>query len=226
MANKQNLDQVAIAQRLAYRYGIDPERVFFPDKSQPQKPWLGADELMTIARRSNRFQSLEERFHTHIATLNQIVYAARVIDTEGRIFERIGVASVGEKAPDADESDEHSLAKSRALVSALSAAGFNPLRDGMEPVQAEPAPLKPVATFEDSATAGQVSEAKSRSNDLARIHILAEQAGLITKDGGRVDSTEYRAWLLENFNLRSSVAADATMRASIINALEGIVIEK
>ena len=43
---------------------------------------------------------------------------------------------------------------------------------------------------------------------------------LIVREGGFVDAGQYRAWLLENFNITTSVQADQATRASIINALK------
>lgn len=224
MIARLNPDQARVADALAQTYGIDPGRVFFPDESNPNKPWLGANELMSIARKSDRIKVIEECFDTFIEALKQIVHTARIVDTEGREYSMVGVATIGEKVGDGD-GDAHALAASRALVSTLSAAGLNPIRMGGDST------FKPVATFEPASSdtgpgSSRLAEAKSRNNDLARIHILAEQAGLITREAGQVDATAYRNWLLETFNLKSSVAADASTRASIINALEQLVIER
>jgi hypothetical protein len=223
-ANRLNSDQTRVANTLAKTYGIDPGRVFFPDETNPSKPWLGADELMLIARKSDQIKVIEECFDTFIQALNQIVHTARIVDKEGREYSRVGVATIGEKVG-AGDGDAHALAASRALVSTLSAAGLNPLRDGGDTT------FKPIASSDAKISdaqpvSGRVAEAKQRNNDMARIHILAEQAGLITREDGSLDATAYRGWLLETFNLNSSVAADAATRASIINAIEQMVIER
>jgi hypothetical protein len=211
---KRTPDQQQIASRLSSRYGIEPDRVFFPDPTEPTKPWLGADELTHIARQSERFQEIATTFDTFIIGLNQVVHRARVIDKEGRSFERVGIATLGEKLRGV-EADEHQLAGSRAVVAALSTAGFNPLRM-TQPSRAE------IATPNPSSIA-YADNPDVRWGQTRQIHALAQKLGLILPaeaPGGKRDMTKYKAFLLEHYGVESSAGMDESGRASLINALQ------
>lgn len=204
--NQKTAEQNRIAGALALQHGIDINRVFFPDPKNPDKPWLGADELMVITRQSQSFQAIEEKFDTFIHPLNQVVHTARVIDADGRIYERCGVATLGEKSPAGDEFDEHALAATRALTATLTAAGFNPLRSTVKADQKQ-----------SSITLD--AEEDSRRPQLRHIHALAQEQGLIIYgDDGRDDSG-YRKFLRDNFGVESVRGMNSTERASVINKL-------
>lgn len=199
--------QSLVISTLASQYGIDPARVFFPDSQNPSKPWLGADELLAIARKSDRFMEVIEGYDNYIPGLNQVVHRARVVDRDGHAFERCGIATVNEPAPDGSPADGHSLAGSRALVATLTAAGFNPLRG----ITRTDAPAQAI-TFDN--------DAEQRKSQLRQIHALAEEGGLIHYgDEGRDDS-RYRQFLRDHFSVDSVKAMNATERASVINKLQ------
>jgi hypothetical protein len=209
------MQQAAIAADLARQYGIDRERIYFLNNRKPLEYWIPPDQLTVAARAVGGFQSLDERFDRFEEKLNQVFHIATVVDEQGRTFVRSGVATIGERTLAGDDFDEHQLAGGRAISAALTAAGCNPFKGGEQA-------LKPVATFADANEgSGKAPVARQEHNhDMAQIHILASQAGLITRDGGFVDASQYRAWLLENFNITTSVQADQATRAGIINALQ------
>ncbi|HKQ06633.1 MAG TPA: hypothetical protein VJ464_15980 [Blastocatellia bacterium] len=199
------VEQSLVVSTLSKEYGIDPDRVFFPDEKNPSKPWLGADELLAIARKSDRFMEVIEGYDDFIPALNQVVHRARVVDRDGHAFERCGIATISEPAPDGSPADGHSLAGSRALVATLTAAGFNPLR-GITKARGQ------VITYDDAA--------EQRKSQLRQIHALAEEGGLILySDGGR-DDGRYRQFLRDHFNVDSVTSMNATERASVINKLK------
>ncbi|MGA9768752.1 MAG: hypothetical protein WBV94_06920 [Blastocatellia bacterium] len=203
-------EQKRIAETLADRWGFGAERVFFPDAREPNKPWLGADELTHIARQSERFQEIATGFDTYILALNQVVHRARVIDREGRSYERIGIATLGEKLRGV-EADEHQLAGSRAVVAALSTAGFNPLRISKPPMNsASRDNVSPHSIVFETAT--------TRYSQLRQIHTLAEKLELI-QTGDKRDTSQYKAFLLENYGVESCAGMNETERASVITAL-------
>jgi hypothetical protein len=206
-------DQQAIALRLSSRYGIEAERVFFPDPTDPTKPWLGADELTHIARQSERFQEIATTFDTFIVGLNQIVHKARVIDREGRSYERVGIATLGEKLRGVN-ADEHQLAGSRAVVAALNTAGFNPLR--LSKVEGG---IKPTPT--GTAVIGYADDPNGQFSQQRQIHGLAEKLGLILpgRAGVKRDRSRYKTFLMENYGVESTAGMNESERASVIAAL-------
>ena len=77
MTTTRTVKQETIAQGLAAQFGIDPERVYFPNTEKPDEPWLPAESLITIARQSGDFQTIDEGFDQFIAPLNQVVHIWR-----------------------------------------------------------------------------------------------------------------------------------------------------
>jgi hypothetical protein len=194
---------------LSRQYEIDPGDIYFLNSRDPLEPWLAPDALVTIARKRGGFQVIEDEFLTFEPNLDQIIHRATVVDEAGRTFRLPGVATRGEK-PNGREIDPHKLAGGRALGATLTAAGFNPLRTGA----AQPSGCDQSRIIYDDPTL-------ARNNDIKQIHLLAEQAGLIVPlEGGGKDDREYRAYLLEHFDVNSSVFLDAVHRASLIQALK------
>ena len=207
-------DQQAIVASLVDSFGIDPEKVLFLNKDKPLEPWLNYKALVAIARQSGAFKQISERFVEFIpAPLNQVVHEAEVVDPENRTYARSGVATIGETLPNEDVPDEHSLAAARALRSALDDAGFDPTKTG-------PAVLELNLPSDQHATA---HELETRKKDLARIHILAREKGLILPIDGdeeQSDFSKYRKFLFEHFDgINSAVGLGPADRARVINAL-------
>ncbi|MGA9768839.1 MAG: hypothetical protein WBV94_07360 [Blastocatellia bacterium] len=215
-ANNPGWDRGQIAKQIEEEYGVDRSRVFFLNERNPLEPWLPPDALAAIARKSGGFQTIEETFDQFIPELNQVVHQATVIDEQGRVFKRSGVATIGEQNV-AGEFDEHRLAAGRALGAALSDAGFNPIKTK---------PFKPVATFADTDPQNRADEYEQKNNDLAQIHILARQAGLIKENDSQLDERDYRKYLRETFKVGSAMILDSTQRASLINALRQRVVKQ
>jgi hypothetical protein len=225
MNTKQlELEQSKVADAIVNQYGIDRERIYFLNQRKPLEPWIPPDQLIICARQEGGFREIEDQFDQFVDTLKQVIHRGRVVDAQGRVFTCIGVATLGEQPIKGVIFDEHQLAGGRAVSAALTAGGFNPFKVGSNQS------FKPVATLDDEAREDRVqSPAVRRNNDIARIHILAEQAGLIHPHAHGhahgVDSTKYRAWLRENFGVGSSTEASQEDRARIINALENWLIE-
>lgn len=204
-----NLKQQAVADGLARRFDIDVERIYFLNEEKPEEPWLPAESLITIARQSEEFQTIDESFDQFIAPLNQVVHRSTVITKAGRTYTTSGVATIDERA----DIDAHALAAGRAVRAALTAAGFNPLRPG--------AVVALDLHLAAGAQAGKADEAQTRTADLRRIHTIAERKGLIKPLPGRQeDRSDYKQFLLSNYGTPTAAQFDATQRASLINALE------
>jgi hypothetical protein len=201
------LKQQSVAEGLAARFNIDPERIYFLNPDKQDEAWLPAESLITIARQSGDFQTIDEGFDQFIDPLNQIVHYAAVVTKGGLTFRRSGVATIGER----DEMDDHALAAGRAVSAALTAAGFNPLRPGV------------VADLNKRKEAAQPLgvELTTRQRDLKRIHALAVQKGLLKPmAGGGYNRDGYKRFLVEHYGVSTSIEFNETKRASLINSLE------
>lgn len=210
--------QMAIVRNLHQQFNVDPGRVKFLGKGEP---WLPADVLAAIGRATGKIKSIDEDYREFIAGRNQVVHKAIVVDVNDNVYGRSGVATIGETLPDMEEGeavDEHDLAASRAIVKALNLAGVNPFKSGSIVSLAEAKAARP-RTVEEA----RIAEGVQRSNDIARIHIVAMDAGLIEHTTvGRKDDSKYRDWLFENYKVGSAVALNETERASVIAALEAL----
>lgn len=198
--------QRGIAAQLAKELNIDAERIRFLNKDKPNEPWLSPEALMTIARQSPRFKALSEDYQEFIAPLRQVVHHATFIDVDGRTFGRCGVATI-----DADvDIDAHVIAAGRSISAALNSGGINPLRPGA------------AVDLGDFNPASDANEVVARRGDLARIHILAKQKGLIIAGAGpngTDDISQYREQLREWYGVTTSAGFRADKRASLIEAL-------
>ena len=215
MSRELSTEQQRKAEELAEQYGIDRERILFLNSERPLEPWIPAEELMSIARQSGGFQSVEETFSEWVPGLNQVIHQAVVIDSQGRSYKRSGVATMGEGAESGP--DEHQLAGSRAISAVLRAAGFHPLKSGAV-VSAQPVKGQQVRV---QLEVGQRVEDKAeRTNTIAQIHLLAEKAGLIIyRPGEKKEMTDYRAWLLEMFDTETAAGLDEKQRAQAVHEL-------
>lgn len=192
-----------------------------------QDPWIPPGLLVSIARHTGKFSDIGSNFESHVPSLNQLVYKGTVTDLEGRSITRTGVATIGERSGDR-EMDPHKLAEGRAIASALRAQGFDPFKsnfvDGT--VNFASRTTYPVArSLADEKHAAELqqieNESARRKKDLAHIHALAMEKGLIgtLPRGGKFDGP-YRDWLSTNFKTRSAVMLDETERQQVINALK------
>lgn len=217
-------------------FGIPKGEVFFPDPDRPLEPCLTTSALLEIARNIPDIRDVSEQFDRYEPALQQLVYRARVILSDGRAFERTGVARVNEPIPGKEkESDGHGLAGSRAVRKVLAAVGVDPigrpeetkrmLQASPTPLQVETPPSKPVTTIEGEEP--NTDAAWERYKDLQAIHALAERKGLITRESGHKDMGPYREWLEEfciglgkEEGIRTASRLNQTERAMVVKALE------
>lgn len=208
MNSQRTQTQQSVISQLTQKFEIDEEKILFLNPNKPDEPWLSAEVLMSIARQSGGFQTIEESFDQYIPGLEQVAHTAIVVDKDGRVYKRSGVASLSETVG-GDKPDVHALAGSRALNAVLTAAGFHPLRA---------ASVVPLDTKREPHTLAD--EAASRAKDLKRIHAIAERKGLITEGtGGVKDMSPYRSWLMEHHGTTTAANLNPIQRASVINAL-------
>lgn len=211
--------QMQIIRNLHQQFDIDPGRVYFIGKGEP---WLPADVLSAIGRATGKIKSIDEDYKEFIPQRNQVVHKAIVVDVNDNVYGRSGVATIGETLPDmeaGEEVDEHDLAASRAIVKALNLAGVNPFKSGsivsLDDRRQQPAGPR---TVEEA----RIAEAASRTNDLARIHMLAADAGMIESSIAKGGDRKYRDWLLANYKVHSAAELNETERASVVAALEAV----
>lgn len=204
------MNQRRIVQSLEREFGIDGSRVMFLNG----EPWLPSDVLMTIARRSGKFLSIEEDFKEFVPVVKQFVHTARLVDRGGMVFQRSGVATVGEQLPTGEYADPHDLAASRALVKVMNAAGVNPFK-----------PAAAITFAED--------DKQGRNADLARIHILAGEAGLVGVDEEGLKSHKaYYGYLREwgrsalGREVKTSAELNQEQRAMLIESLKRMAVEE
>src|SRR5262249_14865657 len=81
------------------KFDIEVDLIRFFDKERPDKPWFPAEVLMSMARQSDQFRSVEEKFDKPIPGFNQFVHQATVVDAKDRLFGRSGAATIGERLP-------------------------------------------------------------------------------------------------------------------------------
>jgi hypothetical protein len=189
-------------QELHKEYGIRPEDVLILDS----EPWLTSNQLAMIARKSGGFVSIDVDFKEFIAALNQVIWRATLVGTDQRVYARSGVAKLGEALPTGAKTNEHDLAASRALRSALAMAGFDVLRSGSNS-KSQPRGIEIVADV--------------RQSQLRQIHALAEECSLIQAGipGEGRDVSGYRAFLQEHYNVDSVAGMTESERASVIQVL-------
>lgn len=210
---------------LKHEYGLSEAALarcrFF---SQADEPWIPPDLLQSIALQIGSFTYVGISFNQYVRELEQQIWNAKVIDADGRTFERCGVATIGEEhggevGDEVVSLDTHALAQGRALQAALSAAGFHPFKAGFRsayPTRPALSPAEDERLSEEEIELHKRADASElRGKDLRQIHALAEECGLII---GK-DQRSYRAWLAKEFRSATAATLNAAQRASVINAL-------
>lgn len=204
--------QQKVVDQIVTRFGIDGSKVLFLNSAKPNEPWLRAKLMAAMARQSGKFKAIRVEVEPPIPQHDQVVCQGTVVDLDDHIYSLPGVATRGEKIAETEEEvSEYDLAESRALRSTLELAGFDPL---------DPTSVVPLGDFNPGPRDPVVAEVESRRADLARIHILGEERGLI--DGK--DYSGYRKFLYDHYNKAKTAADfDALQRKSLIEALERYV---
>jgi hypothetical protein len=206
--------QTKIVEALVERFKIDGSRVLFLNPQWPLEPWLPGKTLAAIARQSGKFKVIrvEHERVLEVGSQRQVISQGTVVDLDDRVYSLPGVATMGEKLPETEEvADAWDLADARALRSTLDLAGFDPV---------DPSSVVPLNGKDSAPRDPEAAEAEARVNDVARIHILAAEKGLIV---GK-DYSKYRKFLAENYEGAVSVTGfDPVKRKSVIAALERYV---
>ncbi len=209
MHRELTTQQSELLDELHKRFGLDTNRILFLNEKDLNEPWIPPDELMSIARQHGGFELVSVVHDKFISETRQQVYTGMVTDLDRRSFVRSGVATIGE-TPAGVEIDVDVLASGRALSAALRDAGFHPFRSG----SVIDLQIKKPAQGELTA------ESSSRRSDLARIHIIAEEKGLIVKTAGNTDMSKYRLVIKSKFGVASAAVLDEPERKAVINFLE------
>jgi hypothetical protein len=213
--------QTEILSKLTQNFDIDETRILFLNPRDEAEPWIPADELTSIARQHGGFKSIGVEHEKFIPETNQVIYTATVVDAQDRIYIRSGAATFGETAGNGLDIDADTLAQGRALGASLRAAGFHPYKSGSIVDLGEFRRAAMKLTSEEQGLQKIEDESISRKNDLAQMHKLAEEKGLIVVRPGNVrDMTKYRSELKLRFNTDTAATLDRAGRAAVINWLK------
>ncbi len=210
MKNLRTQKQQEILTNLSTNFRIDGTRVLFINARDENDPWIPSDELESIARQLNGYKHSSVLHDKYIAETKQVAYVATVETSGGTIYNRSGVAMIGERT----DIDADTLAAGRALGAALRAAGFHPYRSGSVVDFAEMRQEIEAKRIMESIPQA-VDETAVRAKDLRQIHAIAVEKKLIV---GK-DYSIYRNWLFVHYGFYSAVMLDAAQRQSVINAL-------
>lgn len=204
-----NLKQEALVGEFVSAYDIDAKQVIFFDDSEA--PFFLFEALAQIVSVLADFREvavtkpeIEER------NGNATCEAAITLE-DGRVVRSFGSSFVGDTLPGKEVGDFQTafdLARARALRSALRLAGFDPVKRHEQRKRGEKA-AAPILS----------PEAEQRNKELAEIHAIAEEAGLII---GNDKSAYYRQLGVFFPGVPSAGELSAKERASFIALLRGI----
>lgn len=211
---KLNLDQAQLVREFEQHYDISPRQIGFDSRSG--EPIFDYDALSVL---SLVLAPDIVNMETEIERLDDAAGVAsvkcRVVLRDGRSRDPLGFAFVGEAMHDGSTIDDLKqallVAQARAARAGLRAVGFNPVQAHARRMRGEDMTLN--------------LSADPRSKDLATIHILREEAGLVTPDG---DDTAYRNLLGDLFKdeeqrpIRSARDLDEKQRAQFIANLRSL----
>jgi hypothetical protein len=202
------LKQESLASEFASDYGISRDQIIFFDDSD--EPFFLFEALAQIVAELTNFPAL----HVGSPAVNfehgLVTCEATITLADNRTFGSAGAAFINETLPGGETLDDYltatDIARARALRSALRLVGFDPVRAhlsrGREATATRPDP-----------------ETERRNKELAEIHILAEQAGLIVGD----DKSAYYRQLWVFFpGVESAGELGAKERAQFIALLRGV----
>ena len=208
------LQQESLVREFVADYDIDPEQIIFFDETEA--PFFLFEALAQIINALGNFREVAVT-HPEIDEKNGNATCEAALTLEdGRVVKSFGSSFVGDTLPGKEVSDFQTafdLARARALRSALRLAGFDVVKRHEQRKRGEKAESPTVSPEEEQ-----------RNSELAEIHILAEEAGLITRAPGVLDDkSAYYRQLGVFFPLVASAAdLNTKERSQFIALLRGI----
>lgn len=211
-----NLKQALLVKEFNTDYGVDPMQVYF-DGESAEPSYFGFEALSQLAMQlAPNVKDIAVETVEVNQTTGLVLSRGTVVLSDGRTRSGEAGCIVGDALPSglSVETIKSALDVSgaRALQKALRMVGFDPVRAHEAQKQlGTPAPASAGPRF--------TPEEEQRNNELAEIHILAEQCGLITVN----DKTAYRRQLSVFFpGVDSASQLTAGERAQFIATLRGI----
>ena len=208
------LAQESLKNEFVETYGIDADQVIFFDETPA--PFFLFEALAQIVGVLGNFREVAVT-HPEIAERNgnATCEAALTLD-DGRVVRSFGSSFVGDIIAGKEVGDFQTafdLSRARALRSALRLAGFDPVKRHEQSKRGE-----------KGAEPAISPEAEQRNRELAEIHLLAQEAGLIVSVPGMLDDkSAYYRQLAVFFPAASSAGElSAKERAQFIALLRGI----
>lgn len=205
-----NIQQELLAKEFAQAYNISPDQISFD--SETGAPFFYFEALAQIVTALTNFSELRahqvEINHAH----GHVTSEASITLPDGRVVSSFGSSFLNEELPNGKTVSDFltalDVSRARALRSALRMVGFDPVR-------AHEAAKQGGAAHTPQITA----EEEQRNKELAEIHIIAEEAGLIVGD----DKSAYLRQLSVFFPFADSAAQlNSKERAQFIALLRSI----
>jgi hypothetical protein len=204
------IQQETILREFTSTYQIDPSQIGF--EGENEQAIFDFDALSILALKLTDFKDITIE-KGDLDYINGVATSeCRITLQDGRTRQMFAACSVGELLHDGGEVKEMSTAlavsRARAMRTAFRAVGFDPVRE-----------------HEKRKHDGQTLELtlnEARNNELAQIHALGEESGLI--DLARKDKTRYYGMMNIMFpGLTSARDMTDQQRAKWIAILRGIV---
>jgi hypothetical protein len=203
----KTLQQEEIVREFTETYGIDASQISF-DGEKPE-PLFDFEALNLLATTLGNFPSIITEIGDVDGAMGLVTSSCEIKLPDGRRRVVFGAAVVGEDMPEEKliETIPQALnvAQARALRKGLRAVGWDAFRAHRQ--QGEN-----ILTFNPSPDIAK--------NEIAELHILAKDVGLITSDG---DKTNYYRMMAIWFpGVKTSKELDEVQRAQMIATLRGL----
>lgn len=201
------LQQESIRSEFAQTYDIAPEQIIFFDETPT--PFFLFEGLAQIVGALANFREVAVT-HPEIAERNGNATCEAALTLEdGRVVKSFGSSFVGDTLPGKDASDfQMAFDLARALRSALRLAGFDPVKSHEQRKRGGKAEAPTITPEEEQ-----------RNKELAEIHVIAEEAGLIV---GSDKSAYYRQLGVFFPGVQSASHLNTKERSQFIALLRGI----
>ncbi len=206
----RTIQQEMLVREFVAAYDINPDQVSFDGESGP--PFFYYEALAQIVTALTDFAELGASEPEIDVTNGHVTCSAFIKLRDERTVRSFGSSFIQEALPGGEVVETYQkgldVSRARALRSALRMVGFDPVR-AHEARKAGEKPAETRITPED----------EQRNKELAEIHILAEQAGLIV---GENKTAYYRQLSVFFPAANSSGELNAKERAQFIALLRGI----
>lgn len=208
-SRRLSLRQELIVNEYANYYDIARDQISFEGDSDT--PFFHFEALSRIVTELSNFTEIAVRETAIEPSRNYVTCEASITLKDGRIVRSFGSAFVGESLQGGAGVDDLQtaldVARARGLRSALRMVGFDPVRAHEAAKRGES--LYPKPQPEDEA----------RQRDLAQIHIIATEAGVLEPQ----NDERYRKLIATFFpECTSAAELDAAQRSQFIAILRGI----